>query len=64
MVETYQRRSALAHLGLVGRAAAGSKAGAGKNASQCFRQTKLPKNSMNHSFIFTEKVFKNIGNRN
>jgi sarcosine oxidase subunit gamma len=34
MVETYQRRSALAHMGLVGRAAAGSRLGAGVSMSE------------------------------
>jgi len=34
MVETYQRRSALAHLGLVGRAATSSKLGAGVTMSE------------------------------
>ncbi len=33
MVETYQRRSALAHLGLVGRAAAAGTPGAGKSGA-------------------------------
>ena len=39
MVETYQRRSALAHLGLVARAAAGSKAGAGVTMSEVAHRT-------------------------
>ena len=39
MVETYQRRSALAHLGLVGRAATGSKAGAGITMSEIAHRT-------------------------
>jgi len=39
MVETYQRRSALAHLGLVGRAATGSKAGAGLAMSEIAHRT-------------------------
>lgn len=34
MVETYQRRSALAHMGLVGRAAAAGKLGAGVTMSE------------------------------
>ena len=39
MVETYQRRSALAHLGLVARAAAVSKAGAGVTMSEIAHRT-------------------------
>jgi sarcosine oxidase subunit gamma len=39
MVETYQRRSALAHLGLVARAAGGSKAGAGVTMSEVAYRT-------------------------
>jgi len=39
MVETYQRRSALAHLGLVGRAATGSKRGAGITMSEIAHRT-------------------------
>ena len=39
MVESYQRRSALAHLGLVGRAAASSKAGAGVTMSELAHRT-------------------------
>ena len=39
MVETYQRRSALAHLGLVARAAAGGKPGAGITMSEVAYRT-------------------------
>jgi sarcosine oxidase subunit gamma len=39
MVEAYQRRSALAHLGLVARAAAGSKAGTGVTMSEVAHRT-------------------------
>lgn len=39
MVETYQRRSALAHLGLVGRAAAASRSGAGVTMSEIAHRT-------------------------
>ncbi len=39
MVETYQRRSALAHLGLVGRAAARGKLGAGVTMSEVAHRT-------------------------
>jgi sarcosine oxidase subunit gamma len=39
MVETYQRRSALAHLGLVARAATGSKASAGVTMSEVSHRT-------------------------
>ncbi|MEZ5831011.1 MAG: sarcosine oxidase subunit gamma family protein [Dongiaceae bacterium] len=39
MVETYQRRTALAHLGLVARAAASSAAGAGVNLSEVAHRT-------------------------
>jgi sarcosine oxidase, subunit gamma len=39
MVETYQRRSALAHLGLVGRAAAGGKPAAGFTMSELGHRT-------------------------
>lgn len=39
MVETYQRRSALAHLGLVARAAGSSKAGAGVTMSEVAHRT-------------------------
>jgi sarcosine oxidase subunit gamma len=39
MVETYQRRSALAHMGLVGRAAAGSRLGAGVSMCEAAHRT-------------------------
>jgi len=39
MVESYQRRSALAHMGLVGRAAAGSRLGAGVSMSEVAHRT-------------------------
>ena len=39
MVESYQRRSALAHMGLVGRAAAGSRLGAGVSMSEVGHRT-------------------------
>jgi sarcosine oxidase subunit gamma len=39
MVESYQRRSALAHLGLVGRAASGSKPGAGVTMAEVAHRT-------------------------
>ncbi|MGH6890728.1 MAG: sarcosine oxidase subunit gamma [Dongiaceae bacterium] len=39
MVETYQRRSALAHMSLAGRAAAGSKRGAGVTMSEAAHRT-------------------------
>ncbi|HET6619719.1 MAG TPA: sarcosine oxidase subunit gamma family protein [Dongiaceae bacterium] len=39
MVEAYQRRSALAHLGLIARAAAGGKVGAGITMSEAAHRT-------------------------